>query len=195
MIESFHKKETVVKPSIIRKSVLPTINGGVEVLNTVYGGTTTSISPQPFDKDELVNYQNVLGTLITTESNYIVRNNPQYVGQGSIIGVNNQFGDNAIDVTYSTKPNNNTQLIMGNNINNLQVQGSIMGVNGRVGDNAADVTYSTKPNISTQYDIQGGLMGVNGGIGDNAVDVTYSTKPNINNNNLAIKTFNPIVIS
>ena len=34
---------TVVRPSIVRNNVLPTINQGVTVLKTIYGGTTRSV--------------------------------------------------------------------------------------------------------------------------------------------------------
>ena len=35
------KTSTTVRPSIVRSSVLPTINGGVKVLKTIFGGTKT----------------------------------------------------------------------------------------------------------------------------------------------------------
>jgi hypothetical protein len=143
------------------------------------------------------------------------RDNVMSVGGGS--------GDEAVDVTYSTKPNNpgiplsQAKIITVNSQTNLGVNqgiseagishtGSIMGVGEGIGDNAVDVTYSTKPNtnmnigsptyntITTEFSTQGreisqigvtstsgSVMGVGGGVGDDAVDVTYSTKPNNNN--------------
>ena len=139
--------------------------------------------------------------------------------QGNVMGVGGGVGDDAVDVTYSTKPDNQNYNLgsIGFQTNTTGFQasttefattssttGSIMGVGGGVGDNAVDVTYSTKPdnkfakvrsittkttttsgygvgfgqNISsTQVSTGGTVMGIGGGVEDQAVDVTYSTKP------------------
>ena len=129
-------------------------------------------------------------------------------GIGTTLGVGGGIGDNAVDVTYSTKPSNqNINIGTGvfastSNGYNLGINqntglgvggamGSIMGVGGGVQDNAVDVTYSTKPNalvgtggyattsaFSVGQGTTGSIMGVGGGVQDSAVDVTYSTKQN-----------------
>ena len=107
-----------------------------------------------------------------------------------------RIGDNAVDVTYSTKPGiqgvafggiNNTIIKSGINTNQVGgvgvgVGGSIMGVGGGVGDNAADVTYSTRP--GAQGVAFGGINNTlmrpgiisSGVVGNNTVNV-YSPKP------------------
>ena len=144
----------------------------------------------------------------------------QNVMTGNIMSVGGGVGDNAVDVTYSTKPqtpaipmttgvttfnNQYTTFSQGSNSVQSYQGGNVMGVGGGIGDNAVDVTYSTKTdNINalggttyktastssngiiglgqttqtTNITTTGNLMGVGGGVGDNAVDVTYSTKPN-----------------
>ena len=119
-------------------------------------------------------------------------------------------GDSAIDVTYSTKPDNpniglglttmaTTSALTTTTIN-IATTGSVMWfVAG--GDNAIDVTYSTKPDnpnigvgvstttglinttTKTNTDTTDSVMGFDGG-GDDAIDDGYSTKPN--NQNIAV---------
>ena len=67
---------TSIKPSVVQTSVLPTIDGGTKVLGIIYGGTKSSIAQ---------------------ENNMIGENM-------NIMGVDERLGDNAADVTYSTKP-------------------------------------------------------------------------------------------
>ena len=132
----------------------------------------------------------------------------------NVMSVGGGVGDDAVDVTDSTKPDNKVASLGVSNYNQTTTEinstqnvvssggiistgGSVMGVGGGIGDNAVDVTYSTKPNnpfasevrrvttttTTSQYgagamNIGGGsVMGVGGGVGDNAADVTYSTKP------------------
>ncbi len=83
------------------------------------------------------------------------------------MSVGGDVEDNAPDITYSTKPNNNSisfkseRFVTNSNNSNFANQG-------------ATGLLPTKENI----------MGVGGGVGDEAVDVTYSTKPDIINNNI-----------
>jgi hypothetical protein len=85
---------TTIKPSIFKNSVLPTIDGGTTVLKTVFGGTTTSI-----------NMESAEGVAFGGTNNVSMQYNMGISGQnGNIMGVGGGVGDNAADVTYSTKP-------------------------------------------------------------------------------------------
>ena len=66
---------TVVRPSIVRNSVLPTIDQGTSVLKTVYGGTTRSIGKA----GTIINQQYNNVGLLTTVANPTVS---QYRGVG-----------------------------------------------------------------------------------------------------------------
>ena len=79
------------------------------------------------------------------------------------MGVSEATGDNAVDVTYSTKPDNinvlgqktfvtttttnayDLGMVQGSEGVMVETGSKIMGVGGGVGDEAVDVTYSTKP--------------------------------------------------
>jgi hypothetical protein len=138
---------TTVRPSIVKTSVLPTQDGGTRVLQTQFGGTTSTIENQFGGTTSVV--RKIETT--TTEGGMSMG------AGGSIIGVGGGVGDDAADVTYSTKPNNP----FASNIGNVNVK---------------KITTTT---TTTQYGGgAGSVIGVGGGIGDNAVDVTYSTKPN-----------------
>ena len=142
----------------------------------------------------------------------------------NVMSVGGGVGDEAADVTYSTKPDNkgvplsqtkiteintkyNVGIGQGMSSGAISHTGSIMSIGGGAGDNALDVTYSTKPNrnislgsptyntITKEFASQGrevsqteNVLGVGGGIGEDAVDVSYSTKPD-NNIGLGAKTF------
>ena len=128
------------------------------------------------------------------------------------MGVGGGIGDNAADITYSTRPG--AQVLGTTGINktvvtttqtqttpNIIGTGSVMGVGGGIGNNAPDVTYTTRPGaqvlgttginktvVTTTQTTpnvvgigSGSVMGVGGGIGDNAVDITYSTNPRMQN--------------
>jgi hypothetical protein len=105
---------TTVRPSIIQNSILPTIDGGTRVLKTVFGGTSTSTEGMEggafgvggsqyqmrgeigtFNVNSNLNYGNIEHRQVGIEG----------AGNSLIMGVNNGEGDNAPDVTYSTKPN------------------------------------------------------------------------------------------
>ena len=185
---------TTVRPSIIRNSVLPTINAPQTVLNAVYGPTTKTIA-----QGGVVTTQNLgigstivkptinLGTTVgalgatTTTTTTATQYGVGSVGYNtSIMGVGGGVQDYAADVTYSTKPNPTLNTVATTGYNT-----SIMGVGGGVQDFAADVTYSTKPNatlntVGTGVVNTTSLMGVGGGVQDFAADVTYSTKPDSN---------------
>ena len=89
----------------------------------------------------------------------IIENNQHIMGVGGV-------GDTAVDVTYSTKPN----------------EGNI---NLGIGAETLTTTTTTKETTYGMGQNIGSVMGV-GGVGDTAVDVTYSTKPNEGNINLGI---------
>ena len=111
---------TSIRPSIIKNSVLPTIDGGVRVLKTVYGGSTTSSRVEGMDNG------------MSIESNGGMLNSQYQLGSGAII--NKTAKVHRIDA--SSRP-----------IDEIESQGFIMGVGGGVEDEAQDVTYSTKPDI------------------------------------------------
>ena len=113
---------TSIRPSIIQNSVLPTINGGVRVLKTIYGGSNTS---------SMVNEGMDNGMSIESTGGML---NSQYqLGSAAII--NKTAKVHRIDASSSSSlPGNGSQ-------------GLIMGVDGGVEDEAKDVTYSTKPDI------------------------------------------------
>lgn len=163
---------------------------------------------------------------MTTTQTQVITENPGSINvkklSGTVMSVGGGVEDDAVDVTYSTKPENKINSIGTQKLTTRTSQHSfvvgqgtiegvydenVMGVDRRVGDEAADVTYSTKPDInnmelSSQTNIsglntvgqtsriisQGSIMGVGGGVGDEAVDVTYSTKPD-NNIKFASRTF------
>jgi len=84
---------TTVKPSIIKNSVLPTIDGGTTVLQTVFGGTRS------------INMESGNGVTFGGINNLNMQYNMRISGQNeNIMGVGGGVGDNAADVTYSTKP-------------------------------------------------------------------------------------------
>ena len=94
---------------------------------------------------------------------------------GNVMSVGPGVGDEAVDATYSTKPNQNyilnNQIPMQMNTEFLNQGGSVMGQNGLImgvdsnlGDSAADVTYSTKTNgMQTKIGL-GGMTTSNIGI-------------------------------
>ena len=89
-------------------------------------------------------------TTTTTTGGYMGIGGTNITTTGSVMGVGGGIGDDAVDVTYSTKPD---QAIVGTGLGQTTqtttttttTTGNIMGVGGGVGDNAVDVTYSTKP--------------------------------------------------
>ena len=165
-LTNVEQSRTTVRPSIVKTSVLPTIDGGSKVLQTVFGGTTSTIGGNLGTStirqvDTTTSLQatgglTTLGGMTTSQISGAV---------GSVMGVGG-FGDNAVDVTYSTKPNNpfasevrrvtttTTTSQYGAGAMNVG-GGSVMGVGGGVGDNAADVTYSTKPDQAIVTRLQG----------------------------------------
>ena len=138
---------TTVRPSIVRESILPTINQGTTVLNTIFGGTTSRIA----QKGEIYRQtQTVLAPTATLQTVGTIGT----AATGSIMGVGGGIQDAAADVTYSTKPDlglgtttttTTTRYGIGATNIGYATTGSIMGVGGGVHDYAADVTYSTKP--------------------------------------------------
>ena len=133
---------TTVRPSIVRESVLPTINQGTTVLNTIFGGTTTRIAQQGAVYGQT---KTVLAPTTTLQTVGTIRTTTT----GSVMGVGGGIHDSAADVTYSTKPDigvgatTTTTTQYGTGVG-YATTGSVMGVGG-VHDYAADVTYSTKP--------------------------------------------------
>ena len=127
---------TTIRPSIVRKSVLPTINQGTTVLNTVFGGTKTTVAPPGsvyagMNQRALTTTttgQAIYGTTILKPTLIISNLGPTTTSQyGGVVGVGNSVvGSSVVKTGY--------------------MPGSqIMGIGGGVGDLAADVTYSTKP--------------------------------------------------
>ena len=154
---------TTVRPSIVRESVLPTINQGTTVLGTVYGGTTTSKIASTGtvygQTQTVVTPTPTIQTVRQVETVVTPTPTLQTIGTtGSIMGVGGGIQDNAVDVTYSTKPDaglgatattttTTTQYGLGATGVGYATTGRIMGVGGGVQDYAADVTYSTKPEL------------------------------------------------
>ena len=122
-----------------------------QTLNTLnYGTGSYSTSSYEFSP---VGVENV--GLTTTGGNAVVNTTGNVMGFGA-------GGDSAIDVTYSTKPDNGVGLATGaltTTTTTTATTGNVMGF-GSGGDNAIDVTYSTKPDnqttttvVNTQYNI------------------------------------------
>ena len=121
---------TTVRPSIIKNSVLPTIDGGTKVLKTVYGGTTVS-RVEGGGNNQLELGGAGTGTITTTTTT-----TTQYGGSAVVRKLDAQSSSSSIG--YGTSAGNI----------NMRYGENIMGVGGGVGDEAADVTYSTKPDNS-----------------------------------------------
>ena len=87
--------------------------------------------------------------------------------QENVMGVGGGFGDDAVDITHSTKPDNPNYNMgsFGFQTNGTEFQTSTTGF------------QTTTTEFATTSSSTGSIMGVGGGVGDNAVDVTYSTKP------------------
>ena len=80
--------------------------------------------------------------------------------RGNVMSVGGGVGDDAVDVTYSTK--------------SFQVFGFGVGTTGQT--TTITTTTTTEYNYESSFgEVEGLVMGV-GGDGDTAVDVTYSTK-------------------
>ena len=157
-LTNVEQSRTTVRPSIVKTSVLPTIDGGSKVLQTVFGGTTSTIGGNLGTSTiRQVDTITSLGGMTTSQISGAV---------GNVMGVGGSFGDNAVDVTYSTKPNNpfassvrkvtttTTTQYGGEGAMNVG-GGSIMGVGGGVEGNAVDVTYSTNPDKAIVTRLQG----------------------------------------
>ena len=97
----------------------------------------------------------------------------QSVG-GSIMGVGGGIGDNAADVTYSTKPNAQGQAV---NLQGNAYATSSFEYGQGLSQTAGAGAIMTGNTMSTTT---GGVMGFGAG-GDNAIDVTYSTKADAQN--------------
>ncbi len=113
---------TTIRPSIIKNSVLPTIDGGTRVLKTVFRDASISNEVRPegtFGVD---------GQALTST---------QYQMEGGTSSFEGNFGEKGI-------LNNKRQYNMGSTRVSYENE-KIIGVDEKVGDNAADVTYSTKP--------------------------------------------------
>ena len=136
-------KPTSIRPSIIKKNVLPTINGGVKVLKTIFGGTTSS----NVDGDEI----NINNEFQIDSGSSILNTQYQMDSLGNENIINSTASVHKLDINsntydYNTKVKElNLENI--NRIHSSQVgfQGNIIGVGAGVRDNAVDVTYSTKP--------------------------------------------------
>ena len=143
---------TTIRPSIVRKSVLPTINQGTTVLNTVFGGTRTTVAPPGsvyagMNQGALTTTttgaltttttgQTVYGTTVLKPTLTISNMGPTTTSQyGGVVGVGNSVVGNT--------------LVGSSVVRTGYMPGSqIMGIGGGVGDLAADVTYSTKPDTN-----------------------------------------------
>jgi hypothetical protein len=152
---------TTIRPSIVKNSVLPTINQGTTVLNTVFGGTRTTIAPPRVSIRQGVTTAVPTQTITTTvPTQTLTRVLPTQtlttvgstVGYGSttaqygigagvayngkIMGVSEGVGDLAADVTYSTKPDSNSaaSVIEGNNVGLATTVGSTIGLGATVGN-------------------------------------------------------------
>ena len=116
---------TTVRPSIIKNSVLPTIDGGTKVLKTVYGGTTVSRVGEVNNGLEMNSAGNATFTKTTTTTTTTTTQYESGLASGNvnmrygenIMGVGGGVGDNAADVTYSTKPDNNSMSALGSMTN------------------------------------------------------------------------------
>ena len=92
--------------------------------------------------------------------------------QENVMGVGGGVGDDAVDITYSTKPDNPNYNVgsFGFQTNGAEFQTSSTGFQ-TTGFQTSTTEFATSSSAT------GSIMGVGGGVGDNAVDVTYSTKP------------------
>ena len=167
---------TTIKPSIVRKSVLPTINQGVTVLNTVYGPTSKTIAP-PGVSYNLGLTQGALTTNSTIQTG---------VGLGSTVihpTINLGTTVGALGTTSSTQyatgiglaPITTSQYGVGLGAT-TGVPASQYGVGFGATSGVATSQYGV---AGTQY-VGGKIMGVDTRVEDYAADVTYSTKPDSN---------------
>ena len=76
-------------------------------------------------------------------------------GSGLVMGVGGEIHDDAVDVTYSTRPN----------INNFAGSGLTMGEVEGINDDTVDVTYSTSSDTN-KFTSSSLFMGVGGGKND-----------------------------
>jgi hypothetical protein len=138
---------TTVKPSIVRNSVLPTINQGVSVLNTVYGPTSQTFLPV----GSVYNLGVVQGGLTTTTSTL-----QNAINLGTTVSPTVNLGTTTLGTTTGGQygvVGAITTSQYGTGVAGAQTYngGKIMGVGGGVEDFAADVTYSTKPDSNQVY--------------------------------------------
>ena len=143
------------------------------------------------------------GTTTTTTNTQHFTSSTGEVGlppTGTLMGIGGGVGDNAQDVTYSTKSNQGfafgtggagqtttttttTTTQYGAGAGGAGEGGLLLGVGGEgagaglgLGAGQTTTTTSTTYGISGEGAGSGLLMGVGGGVGDEAADVTYSTK-------------------
>jgi hypothetical protein len=138
---------TTVRPSIVRNSVLPTINQGVTVLNTVYGPTSQTYLPV----GSVYNLGVVQGGLTTTTSTL-----QNTITQGTTVSPTINLGTTTLGTTTANQYGvagvvTTSQIGSGGAGAQYYNGGKIMGVGGGVEDFAADVTYSTKPDSNQAY--------------------------------------------
>ena len=149
---------TTVRPSIIRNSVLPTINQGTTYLKSVFGGTKSTII-QPGEAMKLG---------LTTQATQLAPTPSLALGQPttSVLGATttSTLGLGATTtstVGYGTVTASQVGLgaqrssPLGKSLYRLGVfghgMGNVLGIGTAVGDNAPDVTYSTKPERDMIY--------------------------------------------
>ena len=114
------------------------------------------------------NYKTASTPLISSTNKIInttTNTTTEVTNSGIIMGVGGGIMDGAADITYSTKPDVQTNTIVEQNINStstivqnkkvetISTTGNIMTVGGGVGDDAVDVTYSSKPDIKIHEQI------------------------------------------
>ena len=190
---------TVVRPSIVRNNVLPTINQGVTVLKTIYGGTTRSVDKtgttvQINKNINVINQQYGVTSKIGVLSGAVPSPTIGQFGQfrdvgfkqtGSIMGVDRRIGDNAADITYtSIRPLEgplNKSIVM------PKVNHPVVGLRRH---RSPDIAYSRAQRVdlgttTNNTLITSGItpntfgtssiMGVDRRIGDNAADITYTS--------------------
>ena len=146
---------TTVRPSIIRNSVLPTINQGVTVLNTIYGPTSKTVAPAGTTYNLGVAQGGLAATTATTTT---LQN---AINLGTTVNPTVVLGSTEVGPTTASQfgaPGALTTSQYGIGVTGAQysADGKIMGFGEGVEDYAADVTYSTKPDSNNAY--QQGLI-------------------------------------
>ena len=186
---------TSVRQSIVRSSVLPTINGGVKILKPIFGGIRKSNVMMEQNENVTIGTTQIAQTEQTgyIQNNGII-NTGMEVGTGmSMIGQQNgtiNLGTTSINagtVGQEVITNNTNYNITGQSTNyNIMGQSTnFQGIN--LGSQIGEINtqYNTGSSVqelgSVNVQNNGLVMGITNDAGDQAKDVGYSTKSNLHN--------------